>query len=391
VVLLHIFRRVSLTFTVAIAALAAAPASAIAGSPVPKAVGGPGTPTNPVIVAQAENGKRAFFGDMIKLRDGRLLVAYRESVAHINQDGRIMVVHSADQGRTWSTPRLAIDTPIDDRDPKLMQMRDGTVLLSFFRTDWTGYPAGPATIVGTFVARSTDGGASWSEPTKVGTAMDGPSDVVVGAYYAGHAATHGPILELPNGDLLIPLYGRLPEGGTGPATVVRSTDGGRTWLKENESVIGRAATFDFQEPNLSLLKDGSILAILRTSINIAYVSRSYDLGRTWTTPVSTGVPASSHHQLVLRNGDVLFTYGDLSGTFGPGRPTVGRIIQHPERDITAQRDILIYDAAIHGAPTTDQANPSSVELRPGRFLTITSDPYLAAIVGVYTRTGDYLD
>jgi hypothetical protein len=375
-------RRALVALTVPIAALAATPAAAGAAP-------GPGTPTDPVIVAPAESGKRAFFGDMVKLRDGRLLVAYRESVAHIDQDGRIMVVQSRDQGHTWSRPRVAIDTPIDDRDPKLMQMRDGTVLMNFFRTDWTGYPTSPVTLVGTFVTRSRDNGATWTEPNEVGTAMEGPSDVVVGAYYAGHAATHGPILELPNHDLLVPLYGKLPEGGTGPATVVRSTDGGRTWPKENESVIGKAGTFDFQEPNLSLLKDGSLLSIIRTSINIAYLSRSYDRGRTWTTPVSTGLPASSHHQLVLKNGDVLLTYGDLSGTFGPGRPTVGRILEHPERNVDAKRDILIYDAAIHGPATTDQANPSSVELRPGRFFTITSDPHLAAIVGVYTEKRDY--
>ncbi|MBF9129652.1 exo-alpha-sialidase [Plantactinospora sp. S1510] len=380
-----ILRRATAALATSTLALAAAPAAATAAEPPPT-----GTPTNPVIVAAAESGKRAFFGDMIKLRDGRLLVAYRESVAHINQDGRIMVVQSRDQGRTWTAPLVAIDTPIDDRDPKLMQMRDGTVLMNFFRTDWTGYPGKPITLVGTFVTRSTDQGGTWSTPSEVGTAMEGPSDVVVGAYYAGHAATHGPILQLRNGDLLVPLYGRLPEGGTGPATVVRSTDGGRTWPRENESVIGRADTFDFQEPNLSLLKDGSILSVIRTSINVAYVSRSYDGGRVWTTPVSTGLPASSHHQLVLHNGDLLLTYGDLSGTFGPGRPTVGRLLQHPERDLDAQRDILIYDAAVHGPATADQANPSSVELRPNRFFTITSDPHLAAIVGVYTGRHDYL-
>jgi hypothetical protein len=372
-----------LALIVTVTALATSPVSAAAQSkPV-------GTPTDPVVVATAEPGKRAFFGDIVKLRDGRLLAAYRESVAHIDQDGRIMVVESRDQGRTWSTPRLAIDTAIDDRDPKLVQTRNGTILLSFFRTDWTGYPPGPVTLVGTFVARSTDGGRSWGEPVEVGTAMEGPSSVVVGAYYAGHAATHGPILELPDGELLVPLYGRLPEGGTAPATVVRSRDGGRTWPKETESTIGRATGLDFQEPNISLLKNGSILAILRTSVNIAYVSWSYDFGRTWTTPVSTGLPASSHHQLVLHNGDVLLTYGDLSGKFGPGRPTAGRILEHPERGIDARKDILVYDAVINGPATTDQANPSSVELRPGRYFTITSDPHIAAIVGVYTERRDY--
>jgi hypothetical protein len=372
------------------AGLVAAGLSVIAMAPAAGAATGIGTPTDPVIVATAPEGRKAFFADMVRLHDGRLLVAYRDSVAHIAQDGRILVVESRDNGHTWSEPRVAVDTTIDDRDPKIMQMSDGTVLMNFFRTDWTGYPAGPATLVGTYVARSADGGTTWGEPVKVGTVMDGPSDVVVGGYWAGHAATHGPIVELANGDLLVPLYGRLPEGGMGPATVVRSTDGGLTWPKANESVIGIADTFHYQEPNISVLRDGSLVSILRTSINKAYVSYSHDNGATWSTPEATGLPASSHHQLMLRNGDMLLTYGDLSQQFGPGRPTVGRILQHPERGVDAKKDVLIYDAAVHGPATADQANPSSVEISPGRYFTISSDPHIASVVGVYTSVGDYL-
>lgn len=351
---------------------------------------GIGTTANPVIVASAPAGKRAYFADVVRLHDGRLLVAYRESVAHISQDGRIMVAESGDNGHTWSAPRVAVDTVIDDRDPKLMQMRDGTIVMNFFRTDWTGYPTSPATLVGTYVARSNDGGNSWGGPVKVGTKMDGPSSVVVGAYYAGYAATHGPAVELANGELLVPLYGKLPTGGYGLATVVRSTDGGLSWPKENESVIGVGAGLDYQEPNLSVLRDGTLMSIIRTSINKAYLSYSKDGGHSWTTPARTNLPASSHHQLMLRNGDMLLTYGDLSGQFGAGRPTVGRILQHPEDGIDAKKDHLIYDAAIHGWPTYDQANPSSVELLPGEYFTVASDPFLGSIVGVYTRNVDYL-
>jgi hypothetical protein len=345
---------------------------------------------DPVIVARGTGGRKAFFADQVLLDDGRILAVYRESVAHIAQDGRIMLVESADGGRTWSTPRVVVDSTVDERDPKIMQMRDGTVLMNFFRTDWTGYPPGPVTLVGTFVTRSADGGRSWSEPVQVGSRMSGPSDVLVGIYHAGHAATHGPIVELDNGDLLVPLYGTLPTGGDGPASVVRSTDGGRTWPKENESFFGFPSGFSYQEPNVSVLRHGLLLAVIRSSRNIAYVSWSHDDGHTWTPPRDTGLPASSHHQLVTHNGDVLLTYGDLSGQFGPGRPTVGRILQHPERGVDAKRDVLLYDAADNGAPTADQANPSSVELRPGHFLTMTSDPYLAAIVAVHSRTRDYL-
>ncbi|GAB3755721.1 sialidase family protein [Microlunatus parietis] len=356
----------------------------------PSTASGTGTRTDPVIVASAPSGRMAFFPDMIKLADGRLLVGYRDSVSHIAQDGRILVVESSDDGRTWSTPRVAVDTAIDDRDPKLVQLRDGTILMNFFRTDWTGYPRNPATLVGTFVVRSTDGGATWSEPVQVGTAMSGPSKVIVGAYYAGHAATHGPILELPDGDLLVPLYGRLPEGGSGPATVVRSTDGGLTWPKEGEAFIGQTAGLDYQEPNLSILRDGTLLSILRTSRNIAYLSWSDDGGRSWSTPVDSGFPASSHHQLSLPGGSILFTYGDPSRKINTGRPTLGRILRHPERGIGDEKEILIYDAAIHGAPTFDQANPSSVAFTPDRYFTVTSDPYLKSIVGVYTDVTEYV-
>lgn len=57
-----------------------------------------------------------------------------------------------------------------------------------------------------------------------------------------------------------------------------------------------------------------------------------------------------------------------------------------------QTDPVIVATAGSGkraSATTDQANPSSVELRPGRYFTITSDPHIAAIVGVYTEKRDY--
>ncbi len=244
--------------------------------------------------------------------------------------------------------------------------------------------------MGTFVSRSTDDGRTWSKPVLVGSAMSGATDVIVGAYRSGLAATHGPIVELRNGDLLVPLYGRLPAGGDGPASVVRSTDGGRSWPKENESFFALPPGFDYQEPNLSVLRHGTLMSVIRSSRNVAYLSYSFDNGRHWTPPVDTGLPASSHHQLVTRDGDVLLTYGDLSGDLAAGRPTVGRLLQHPERNIDAHRDVLLYDAGVNGPPTSDQANPSSVELTPGRYFTTTSDPYLASIVGVYSKRSDYL-
>jgi hypothetical protein len=339
-----------------------------------------------VVVARAGDGKRAYFPGITKLAGGRLIAAYREGVDHIGQDGRILVTESADSGRTWSTPRVAVDSPYDERDPKIMVTSSGVLVMSYFVTDWT--EPGPYTLRGTHVVRSVDGGKTWSEPVKVGSAMDCGCGVP-GYYYAGLNASHGEAIEVPNGDLLLPLYGSLPDG-TSQATVVRSTDGGRTWPKESEVLLGRDSTFAYQEPTLTRLKSGELVVLLRTSINIAYLARSFDDGRTWTTPERTGIPASSHHLLTLRSGEVLLTYGDLSRRFSPGRPTVGTLVRNPEASWNnLPAPVLLYDSSTVGV-TSDQANPASVELGPGRFLTLTYDHHRRILVGVFTQLTDYL-
>lgn len=338
-----------------------------------------------VVVARATAGQRAYFPGITKLADGRLVAAYREGVGHIGQDGRILVTDSTDSGRTWSAPRVAVESQYDERDPKIMVTRSGVLVMSFFVTDWT--EPRPYDLRGTFVVRSVDNGQTWSEPVEVGTAMD-CSCGVPGTYYAGLAASHGEALELPDGDLLIPLYGSLPDG-TSQATVVRSTDGGLTWPRESEVLLGRDSAFAYQEPTLTMLQSGQLVVLLRTSINIAYLSRSFDNGRTWTAPENTGIAASSHHLLTLTNGDVLLTYGDMSKRYSPGRPTVGTVVRDPEGSWNnLPTPILMYDSSTGGV-TSDQANPDSVELRPGEFLTLTYDHHRRIVVGVFTNLGDY--
>ncbi|HEY3686830.1 MAG TPA: sialidase family protein [Streptosporangiaceae bacterium] len=359
-------------------ALLAAPATAAARTPDPYTPG--------VIVATAPSGTNAYFPDIVRLAGGRLLAVYRVGAAHTGMDGRLMSVTSADGGRTWSRPRALIDTPYDDRDPKVTQVPGGDVLVSFFEIDWTDTPA---TTRGTYVVRSHDVGTSWSAPAKIGTHMTGPSGTSDSGYWLGWDASHGPITRAPDGDLLAPLYGTLPTDKWQRATVVRSTDDGRTWKASSEVVIAAKDGTHFQEPVLTTLRDGEVVALIRTGTGIAYVSRSRDSGRTWTAPRSTGIPASSHHLLRLRDGRVLLTYGDVSGRFSAGRPTVGRLVAHPERSFAGSPDVLLYDAGGPGGAVSDQANPSSAEPSPGRFLTLTYDLSRHAIVGVFSRTRDY--
>jgi predicted neuraminidase len=333
-----------------------------------------------ITVARAEPGRLAHFPDIVRLADGRLLAAYREGVDHVSPDGRICVVESADGGHTWGQPWVAVDGPYDDRDPKLTRLADGTVLLSYFVIDWSTRPR--HTVRGTYVHRSTDGGRTWSEPVPVGTSMTGAG----GRDQRGMlswAASHGAAAELPGGDLLLPLYGKPPDHARQRATVVRSTDSGRTWPAESQALMAAADDVHFQEPTLTVL-DGQVVALIRTTVGHAYLSRSTDLGRSWSTPEPTDMPASSHHALPLSTGEVLVTYGDLSPRFSPHRDTVGRLVRRPTHTWDGYADLQLYDS---GHP--DQANPSSVEVVPGRLLTLGFDVRTATVVGVFTEPDDY--
>ncbi|MBM2616264.1 exo-alpha-sialidase [Actinoplanes sp. LDG1-06] len=335
----------------------------------------------PFTVARAEAGRLAHFPDIVRLLDGRLLATYREGAGHVRSDGRISLVESTDGGQTWSEPWVAVDGEFDDRDPKLARLADGTVLLSYFVIDWSSTPL--HTTHGTFTHRSTDGGRTWSEPVPVGTAMidDG------GRYTPAvptWAASHGGAAELPGGDILLPLYGRLPGQKWQRATVVRSTDGGRSWPAGSEVLLAEGENVHYQEPTLTVLEDGEVVALIRTTVDQAYVCRSVDGGHTWTEAQPTDMPASSHHALPLSTGEVLITYGDLSKRFSEHRDTVGRLVRDPAKTWDGYPDVQLYDS---GHP--DQANPSSVEVEPGRFLTLSFDVREATVVGVFTTPADY--
>lgn len=335
----------------------------------------------PFTVARAEAGRLAHFPDIVQLADGRLLATYREGAGHVRSDGRISLVESADGGLTWSEPWVAVDGPFDDRDPKLGRLADGTVLLSYFVIDWSSERL--HTTHGTYVHRSTDGGRTWSEAAEVGTAMIDEGGRFTPAVPTW-AASHGGAAELPGGDVLLPLYGRLPGRTWQRATVVRSTDGGRTWPAESEVLLAEGEGVHFQEPTLTVLEDGEVVALIRTTTDRAYLSRSNDGGHTWTEAQPTDMPASSHHALRLRSGEVLVTYGDLSKRFSERRETVGRLVRHPGKTWDGHGDVQLYDSGHQ-----DQANPSSVEVAPGRFLTVSFDVREATVVGFFTTPDDY--
>ncbi|MDX6238657.1 MAG: hypothetical protein QOG10_3472 [Kribbellaceae bacterium] len=328
-----------------------------------------------VVIARSIAGQLPYFPNAIRLADGRVLVVWREGLGHVRSVGRIVAAESADDGQTWSEPRVVLDTLYDDRDPMLVQLRTGDVLLSWFQIDWSVRPhVCPAVLV----SRSTDGGATWGDPVAIGSAMVVPeTEEIWHGFRAGHIVAHGQILELPDGDLLAPVYGVFPGDECHSASVVRSSDGGLTWPAAGEVVLGRKADQEYLEPVLTLLPGGQVVAFLRTDAEAELV-RSDDNGFTWSSPEPSGLHAASADTLTLSDGAVLLAYGEISKQFNPGRPTVATIIRDPLSRWDQDPLHLVIDA---GQNTFDQSNPAVVELPAGRLLIISYDIFTREILG----------
>jgi hypothetical protein len=334
-----------------------------------------------VVVARTVQGQLPYFPNAVRLADG---LVWREGLGHVRSVGRIVVAEgsaenfagvSGDGWLVWSESRVVVDTLYDDRDPMVVQLRNGDLLLSWFQIDWAAQPyVCPAVLV----ARSTDGGTTWGEPVVVGSAMvDHETDEVWRSFRAGHIVAHGQILELPDGDLLAPVYGVFPGDAAHSASVVRSTDGGLTWPAAGEVVLGRKPDTEYLEPVLTLLPGGQVVALLRTD-GEAMLVRSDDNGFTWSSPEPSGLHASSADTLTLSDGAVLLAYGDVSKRFNPGRPTVATVIREPLGPWDRDPLHLVIDT---GQDTWDQSNPAVVELPGDQLLIISYDIFTGEIIG----------
>ena len=158
-----------------------------------------------LIIYRNENSYSAF-PDVERLHNGELVVIFREAkrrneITHLDSTSQASLVRSTDGGQSWSaaTP-VAVDHPdIGIQDPSIVQLSDGTLLANFFR--WKVRREEPyaygADGIGVYVVRSTDNGHTWSKDfTSVGLPPG------IGEWLS----TTDAILELSNGELLIPVY-----------------------------------------------------------------------------------------------------------------------------------------------------------------------------------------
>jgi len=254
------------------------------------------------ITDDAGAGGYEAFPDVTRLRNGDLYCVFYAGYGHVSapnhslpKGGRVCWMRSRDNGKAWTVPKILVDTDLDDRDPSVMETSDGTLICNFF----TYIPAGdgrPATHY-VHIVRSYDNGETWeAQPQLIQPAPD------------AKFACSSPILELPGGDLILPLYfsrqGRPTKTG-----LVRSSDRGKTW--GDFTVIDADSEHEHDsEPHIIRLPDGRLFTTMRPCMCQSYSS---DNGRTWTPAEPTGFQGHAPYHLVTSDGLLLCAHR-LPGT-----------------------------------------------------------------------------
>ena len=295
---------------------------------------------------------QGYFPVAQRLADGRIAVVFRGGAPHLGIGGRLDIAFSADDGKSWTKPTVVVDSPADDRNPAFGQAADGTLVVGFWRTttyDAQGrYDAKLPKPRTTWVTRSADGGKTWDEPAEIDI-----RDI-------GYGSPYGKIVRMPDGALLMPVYGHGPNGAGGDwSYLYRSTDHGRSWTRFATIVEGK-----FNETSVVRLKSGKLVAAARgvKPDDGVWLCDSRDDGRTWSAPAKL-TPAAHHPAdlVELPDGRVLLTVGQRVSPRG----VVGLVGDADGRFGWATRFPLIDDAT-----STDCGYPSSILLPGDRALTV---------------------
>ncbi|MGH9660485.1 MAG: sialidase family protein, partial [Bryobacteraceae bacterium] len=172
----------------------------------------------------------------------------------------------------------------------------------------------------------------------------------------GAVSPYGKIVQLAGGAVLMAVYFQFGGERGNESWLFRSTDGGRTW--GDPSLLGR----HFNETALAAFSGGRLVAAMRSEKggHLAVI-RSRDGGRTWTEPAV--VTRDNEHPadlVALSSGGLLLTYGVRVAPMGVHART--------SRD----GGVSWSDPAIlaSDAPNRDCGYPSSVEIAPGKILTV---------------------
>jgi Neuraminidase (sialidase) len=254
-------------------------------------------------------------GAFVELRDGRLMFAYTRfyggSADSAGAD--IAAVYSSDSGATWTKrPEIIVknDAVENVMSVSLLRLLDGRIALFYLKKNGLDDCR-------LWMRTSADEGKTWSAPL---LAIPAPGYFVVNndrviqlrsgrlvVPAAFHRMKGEDARDFRNFD-----YRAI-------ALSFLSDDGGQTW-RESESWWGipEPSKSGLQEPGAIELRDGTLLSWMRTDRGCQYAMSSSDGANTWTPPQpslfkSPNSPLSMKR--IPARGDLLAVWNDHSGRF----------------------------------------------------------------------------
>ena len=312
---------------------------------------------NRVVVAQ----NAGYFPVLIRLKTGRLLVVYRSNAPHISVNGELSVSWSENDGKTWSPPLVVASGENDHRNPAMVELPNGDVLLAYCIMD--GYDAtgrkfmptvkgiDPRSAKPLWIVRSHDHGATWSAPEEI----DGSRAL---ADQGEMLNVFGKMTVASDGSVLLSVYTTPRDHHTSFERILRSNDSGHTW-----SLLSTLAN-DVNETSILALPGNRLLAAMRTNKEQKLLmTHSLDGGKTWDTPVGVTTPNEHPGDLIrLRNSDLLLTFGERNAPHG-----AVAMLSHDEGKTWDPKTRMVL---ADDAPLFDCGYPSSVQLPDGRIITV---------------------
>jgi len=309
---------------------------------------------------------------LVKLPDEEVLLIFREAkwrerVTHMDPTTRTCLIRSRDRGRTWFSQ--VTPDPGGGNGTAVMRLVDGTLLANAFHwvfvtpeerdkladrpqqadVEWLNMVVASG---GVFTTRSQTDGYTW-EPAMPIPEPDGWPEM----------ACHGAALELPDGDLLLPVTGKQHPDAQHHGLVLRSKDRGHTWTDPACITDDAPAELSFDETRLLLCPSGRILAMHRTPKANYFQNLSTDGGRTWGETRDSGLwcGGSSPPDLkLLADGRVLLTRGYRREPFGV------RCHVSEDEGQTWTKEIVLRDDGLD----RDVGYPSTIQFDDGQLLTV---------------------
>lgn len=257
-------------------------------------------------------------GSFIALKSGRIAFYYTEFYGglHDYSDARIVEIHSDDDGRTWSKPRIVVEKgdTLNVMSVSMLRLKSGRIAM-FYVAKYSGLDSGP------WLRFSDDEGQTWSQPRRV---IDAPGYFVL---------NNDRVILTEKNRIIVPVaFNRArarevdERAGTQHLNDIRgiamwfySDDEGQTWQEARSWwAMPRHSRRGLQEPGVVELADGSLFSWVRTDQGSQYGFRSTDGGNVWSPPRSTTLisPVSPASIKRLPDSDALLAiYNDHSERF----------------------------------------------------------------------------